>query len=563
MPLNNKVKNGRGDIKMKTKIYVNGTVVTADAKSSVCEAIAVAGKKVVGVGTNAKMLEQFGQDAEVIDLEEKTILPGFYDGHSHVHQVALYSHFVNLEAPPVGTVDTIEKCLTLLRERAAITPPGAWIYASGFTENGVKEKRGLLRKELDEISSTNPIYILDKTLHYLYVNSVTLERAGINADTPDPVGGVIWREEDGKTPNGILEEEAARNVTNMLTAGKLGDIGTVRDPVAKIEAATLKYAACGVTTANDGGTMLKDIPTYQKGAAEGRLHTRVVFNPFYPYRTVSGAEYLDQVDAFDLDPEWLHMGGIKLMYDGTIQNMSAYLSKPYYTPYKGDASYCGYPSLTKEKLMGDFTFIHERGKQILIHCNGDAGMDDILDGYKELQEKYPLPDIRHNIIHAQTIREDQINRAKDQGVFLSLFPPHIFYYGDRHKYTFLGPERAERLSPAASLVKRGMPFSIHCDTPVFPQNPLQTIWTAVNRVTYEGQVLGEAQRISVMDAIKAYTIHAAYQHHEEKERGSLEAGKYADIVILAENPLTCDPMKIRDIKVLETLINGETAYKAE
>lgn len=545
---------------MSKRIYVNGTVITADEENHCYEAIAIDEGKIIGLGTGKELLEQFGDGAQVVDLEGKTILPGFYDAHSHINQVALYSAFVNLEAPPVGKINTIEGCIEALLERKSKIGEKSWIFACGFSENGVKEKRGLTRRDLDKVSKSNPIYVLDKTLHYAFVNSVTLDLAGINETTKDPVGGRYCREDDRKTPNGILEEEAARDLVKMFNEGRLGNVGKLPNPIEKVSDATLKYASVGITTANDGGTLLKDIPTYICAAKEGKLYTRVVFNPYWPYREKSDEEYLRDIAKIELDEKWLHMGGIKHMYDGTIQNMSAYLSEPYYTANNGDKNYCGYPSIEKEKMLEEILFLHHHGMQILIHCNGDAAIEDVLDMYEIALRKEPDPNRRHMIIHAQTIREDQIQRAKKMGIMLSLFPPHIYYYGNRHRDTFLGANRAYRLSPAKSLVEQGMKFSIHCDTPVFPQNPLQTIWTAVNRMTLDGEVLGEEQRIPVMEAIKAYTIYSAYQHGEEKERGSLEIGKYADLVVLGENPLTCDKQHIKDIKVVETVIAGKRVY---
>ena len=170
--------------------------------------------------------------------------------------------------------------------------------------------------------------------------------------------------------------------------------------------------------------------------------------------------------------------------------------------------------------------------------------------------------MRHTVIHAQMAREDQLDKMKNLGIIPSFFSLHTYYWGDRHRDIFMGLERAFRMSPAKSAVDRGMIFTTHCDTPVVPQNPLLAMWSTVNRISYGGNVIGEEQRISPLDALRAYTINAAYQNHEENEKGSLEAGKLADLVILSENPLTCPSEKIKDIKVLETIVDGKTIYKA-
>ena len=204
--------------------------------------------------------------------------------------------------------------------------------------------------------------------------------------------------------------------------------------------------------------------------------------------------------------------------------------------------------------------LHRDGNQIAIHANGDAAIDDVIFAFREALKERPKADHRFRVEHAQMTREDQLDAYKELGITPSFFVSHTYFWGDVHRDIFQGPVRAAHTSPLASAMKRGIRFSIHLDTPVTPMSPLQAVWSAVNRQTREGKVLGPEQRIKPVDAIRAVTIDAAFQNFEEKVKGSIEIGKFADLTILAENPATVDPVKIKDIQVLETIVGGKRVY---
>jgi predicted amidohydrolase YtcJ len=206
---------------------------------------------------------------------------------------------------------------------------------------------------------------------------------------------------------------------------------------------------------------------------------------------------------------------------------------------------------------------HRAGHQIGIHGNGAAAIDDIIDAFREAQRQFPRPDARHRIEHCQNVREDQLDAIKELGITPSFFVGHVYYWGDRHRDIFLGPERGARISPLASALKRGIRFTVHDDTPVTPVHPLQLVTVAATRQTTSGKVLGPEQRIPVLQALRAITIDAAWQNFEEATKGSIEPGKLADFVILAENPLTVDATRIKDIRVLETVVGGKSVFKRD
>ena len=250
--------------------------------------------------------------------------------------------------------------------------------------------------------------------------------------------------------------------------------------------------------------------------------------------------------------------------DGSPQGKTAWLTEPYYVPPEGQqADYRGYPAITDEEAIALVDKAFGNGWQILAHCNGDAAMDQFIMAIRAATEKYGKADRRPVMIHAQTVREDQLDAMKELGIIPSFFGMHTYYWGDWHRDSVLGPERAARISPAASTLKRGMIYTQHHDAPVAMPNSIMILASQMNRTTRSGKVLGPEQRVSVMDALKSITINAAYQYFEEDSKGSLEPGKLADLVILDKNPLKAEPADIKDIKVIETIKEGISIYKAQ
>jgi len=249
---------------------------------------------------------------------------------------------------------------------------------------------------------------------------------------------------------------------------------------------------------------------------------------------------------------------VKIIADGSIQGFTGYLAHPYHTPYKGDMDYRGYPSVSRDDLFRLVSALYERQIQVAIHCNGDASLDDALDAIANAQQSHPWPEGRPLIIHAQMARQDQVQRMASLGVTPSFFSAHTFYWGDRHRAIFMGPERAENMSPARWAIESDVRYSSHMDTPVTPMLPLQAVWSQVYRISTGGQQIGDYQRVDVMTALRAVTIDAAWQVFMDDEIGSIEPGKAADLIVLSESPLTA--ADLRDITVERTLIDGATVF---
>jgi hypothetical protein len=293
-------------------------------------------------------------------------------------------------------------------------------------------------------------------------------------------------------------------------------------------------------------------------AKEGGLKIDIV-----AYPDIQSAAHVIQPPLLSLTySNHFRIGGAKLSLDGSPQGKTAWLTKPYLVPPTGkDRNYVGYPAMTDDQANAFVDEAFKNGWQVLAHCNGDAAADQFIQAVRIATEKYGPHDRRPVMIHAQIVREDQLDAMKALGIIPSFFGMHTYYWGDWHRDSVLGPDRADRISPAASALERGMIFTEHHDAPVAMPSSIMILHSQVNRTTRSGLVLGPEQRVSAIDAIKSITINAAYQHFEDRTKGSLEPGKLADLVILDRNPLSVDPMTIKDIRVIETIKEGETIYK--
>lgn len=531
------------------KAYIGGIVLTMDRENRIAEALATRGERIELVGTRQEV-EAWARenDAEIVELEGRTLLPGFIDAHGHFPGEGVRAVFVDLNPPPTGDVEDIPGVIERLRARAAETEPGEWISGIGYDDTLLAERRHPTRHDLDAASTAHPISVSHISGHLNVVNTRGLEELGLTADSEDPVGGVIRREPDG-TPNGVLEETAAAPLTELL-------LPSGREAYEIFAAAIERYLANGVTTAQSGATTPAIYRALDWAAWSGTLPLRVVV---WPDRLASDQILAGELEATSWGPLWLRHGATKLIADGSIQGYTGYLSEPYAVPPGDDPGYRGYPRIQREELFRLVDRYHSAGLQVAVHGNGDAAIDDILDAYQAAQARTPRADARHVIIHAQMAREDQLDRMKELGVIPSFFVLHTFYWGDRHRELFMGEERAARMSPAGSALRRGLLFTIHADSPIVPMEPLRLVWSAVNRRTRSGFELGADQKIGVMDALRAVTIDAAYQHFEDDIKGSLEPGKLADLVVLSSSPLD-DPERIDEIEVVETIVGGKSVY---
>ena len=537
------------------QVFINGDILTMDVDNTVVQALSTRGEFLEAVGSTEEIMALADHETVVVDLRGRTLLPGFIDAHGHFPGSGMRVVAADLNSPPIGKLTTMGEVLDALRAQAAKSSPGKWVTGFGYDDTLLAEKRHPTRAELDDVSTEHPVVAMHVSGHMLVANSVALDLVGIGASTPNPEGGVIGRRPGSTEPNGLLEETARMTMLPLLQA----DIGII-DFYRLVKAAVNEYAAIGVTTAQSGGVGKELAQGLSLFSKLGVIPQRLVL---FPFETEFGESlHNGDYDPADYNADKLVMGAVKIIADGSIQGFTGYLSMPYHTPYHGDASYRGYPSVLREPLFKQVEALHRDGYQIAIHGNGDESIEDILDAFEAAQQAYPKPDPRMILIHSQMAREDQIARMKDLGVTPSFFTAHTWYWGDRHRDIFMGPERAAVMSPSKWAQDYGLRFSSHLDTPVTPMLPLQAVWSQVHRITYGGDVLGPKQRTSVMDALRAVTIDAAWQVFQEDNRGSLEPGKYADLVVLSGSPLE-DPMAMRELVVERTVIGGATIYRKQ
>lgn len=533
-------------------VYVGAVVLTVDAEDRIAEALGIDGDRIGAVGSEIEVRTWGGPTARVVKLEGGAIVPGFIDAHGHFPGEGVWASVVNLNPPPIGDLETIDELVTRMRARAETMPVGEWVTGMGYDDTLLAERRHPTRADLDRVSTEHPVAILHISGHLASVNGRALAELGWDKDTPDPDGGVIRRDPETGEPNGVLEENAMEPLqARLLDPGLMEGLAMVR-------LAVKRAVSHGVTTAQVGYAPSSQLRLFPWLSRLGIIPIRLVLWPAMEALD----ELLDGGDRYSTyDPEWVRIGAVKLIADGSIQGYTGYLSEPYHVPPGDDPSFRGYPRIARDELIQRVKRYHAAGWQVAVHGNGDASIDDILDAFEAAFAENPSEDSRPIVIHAQMARMDQLDRMLDLGVIPSFFSLHTYYWGDRHRDLFMGPERAARMSPAKSALDKGLRFTIHCDAPVVPMEPLRLIWSAVNRKSSGGREIGPAERITPLQALRATTLDAAYQYHDEAIKGSLEPGKLADYVILSASLLD-DPAHIDQIRVLETFVGGKSVYRA-
>ena len=539
------------------RIWTGGPILTMNDAAMRAEAVAERGGKIIAVGSKADVLALKGDGTKVIDLGGRALIPGFFDAHGHVLMGGLQALSANLLAPPDGNVTDISSLKQTLIDWVAANGENVkqanLIIGFGYDNSQLRELRHPTRDDLDAVSKDVPVLIVHQSGHLAAVNSKALEVIGYTADTADPVGGVIRRRAGSKEPDGVLEENAFMSAAYKL----LGQLGPNGAKVMARAGADL-WARFGYTTAEEGRSTPPTSEILRSVANEGGFKIDVLTYP----DVLVDRDYIKK-SASRTYQNRFRVAGAKLTIDGSPQGFTAWRDRPYYAPVGNyPPGYSGYAAATLDQVVGAVDWAFTNNIQIITHSNGEKASDTLIAAIDSATQNHQAQDRRPVLIHGQFLREDQVDAFNRLKVFPSLFPMHTFYWGDWHREHTVGPALADNISPTGWLVKRSMKFSSHHDAPVAFPDSMRVLAATVTRRSRSGDIVGPDQRVDVITALKAMTIWPAWQHFEEETKGSIEKGKLADFVILSDDPTAVDPETLDRFKVLETIKEGQSIYKA-
>lgn len=504
------------------------------------EAVLVEDGIISAVGNKAELIKDFY--GEVVEFDG-LLMPSFIDAHSHFTMTASQASQCDLRG-----------CLSLSevsgRIRAYIDDfgikEGEWVVANNFDHLAFSVPREPDLAEIDAICPNNPLILKHASAHMLIASPYALKISGITAESA------------ANAPNNIIVKNG--KLTGLLKEGAMSLVSkhvpqlTVERIFSSYKKTAERYASHGITTVQDGFIGERNLQLYRMLNDNGPLDIDLV-----GYIGGSGnyKRLKDEFDSFN-KLQGLSIGGIKALLDGSPQLRTAWVREPYITE-----DTCYHPLVKDEALINAFKVTADHNTQLLVHCNGDAAVEQFLRCLEIAEEEKPsLKDLKPVIIHAQLMGRDQIPRAKALGAVISFFVAHCYHWGDTHLNN-LGDERGMYISPAGTAIKHNVPYTFHQDTPVIECDMLETVWCAVNRITRNGVSLAESERISVLDALRAVTVNAAYQYSQDHIKGTVEVGKYADLLILDRDILEIDPMQIRNVRVLKTYKQGRCIYCEE
>lgn len=540
------------------RIWTGGPILTMNDRQMRAEAVAERAGRIVAVGSTEEVMRLRGPATQVVNLAGRCLIPGFVDPHGHIVFGGLQALSANLLSPPDGEVTDIPSLQRTLAAWLAANQEAVrranLIVGFGYDNSQLKELRHPTRDELDAVSRDIPIVIVHQSSHLGVMNSKALAAVGFDAATPEIPGGVIRRRPGSKEPDGVLEETAFMAGAFKLLGG-IGPSG-VR---AVARAGAQMWARFGYTTVQEGRALPAVAEAVKAVAAEGgfkndvAVYVDVQSDRDYILKNHSRA-YVNR----------MRIAGAKLSSDGSPQGFTAFRDRPYYNPVGNyPPGYLGYATLPLGEAIGHVEWAFQNNVHLLNHCNGEAASDMFITALKVATAKHGPADRRPVLIHGQFLREEQIDAFKEYGVFPSLFPMHTFYWGDWHRDHTVGPLLADNISPTGWVRQRGMMFSSHHDAPVALPDSMRVLAATVTRRTRSGDILGPHQRVDVITALKAMTLWPAYQQFEDDQKGSIEVGKLADLVILSGDPTTVNPERLSDLTVIETIKDGETIFRQE
>jgi predicted amidohydrolase YtcJ len=529
----------RGTTLKPDLILFNGNIHTMDPSNPHAESVAILGGKFFAVGSNAEIANL--SSAQRIDLAGRTVVPGFIDAHLHTASSGLrHLKEVNCDLRSIAAIQAA------LRERAAKTPKGEWVVGFMYDDTKTAEGRPLSKADLDAAVPDHPVIVNHRGGHTNYVNTKAMEIADVNEKTPDPPGGKFQRGADGKLTGRIEELASARfrsKIRNKATRAER------REGVKLIGKMLVK---AGLTSVTDPGASTDDLMAFQDAYDAGELSMRV-------YQFL-GADFIPRMLAAGvksrLGDDWVRVGAMKIIADGSISERTAWVSEP----YVGRPNDHGIQVHTEEQLYHDAKPAYDAGWQIGTHGNGDLAIDVILKVYARLQKENPRPDARLRIEHCTLINPDLVRRIKAQGVIPTPFSSYVYYHGEKMKE--YGAERLNSMFALRSFLDAGIPATMSSDYLPGPFEPMMFLQSSVTRTDIKGNVWGPKQKISIQEALRVATMNGAYASFDEKVKGSIEAGKLADLTVLGRDPLKEDPSTLVSIPIERTMVGGRFMYES-
>ncbi|MEH2471565.1 putative amidohydrolase YtcJ [Nitrobacteraceae bacterium AZCC 2161] len=531
-------------------VLVSGKILTMDSRSTVAQALAVRDGKILAIGDNAEINHLAGPQTRVIDLAGKSVVPGLIDTHAHFRAAGLGDYVVNL-----GRAKNVAEALELLKAFVAKKKPGEWITTSGWhPPSQLAEKRYLTRQELDSVSPDNPVYL--RTVgHFSMANSIALKQAGIDKATPNPSGGSFEKDGSGDL-TGVLVETAIPVVEKLVPPY------TEDDEIRQYKIAESALNSFGITSVVEGATVPRDIRTLEKIVLSGSATLRVgtMFRPEPPAELSAWETIMSGNGATSgFGDDWLKFGGIKIFYDGGMTLKTALMRDKY--PDAHD-EYHGIAQQTPERLKQLVSIANKYNWRVGVHVVGDLGIDQALDAFESADQERSIRDRRFILIHASLIRPEQMDRARRLGVRVDF--QNVFMWDKASTVErFLGKATADRAVPTRTLIeKMGLDnLGAGTDFPVNPINPFLNMYIMVTRKDPNGNVYGASEAISRDQALRLYTSAASRYMFDEGRKGTLEAGKLADLVVLSADFMSVPEDQIKDIKADLTLVGGKVVFQ--
>jgi len=526
-------------------IFTGGRVHTVNPNNDIAEAVAVAEGRVLAVGSNADIQALAGAETQRVDLRGRSLLPGFTDAHGHFAGVGAAESAIDCKAPGMQSITALQEAV---RQRSATQPPGTWIRGRGYDQSRLAERRHPNRDDWDAVAPAHPVIFTRTCGHIQSVNSRAMAVAGIDDTTPDPSGGRYDRV-DGRNL-GVAYETAGTPLAavSVLSREEYGEA---------LLRANRAYLETGGTSVHDaGGLVGPPFSQCQDLVAAGQIHVRL-----YAFTTVNSFDHpligmLRTGLHTGFGDARLRLGAFKVVTDGSSSGPTAATRAPY-TSDSDDFGILYWQQSELDDLIGR---AHRQGFQCTVHAVGDRAIEQTLNAMARAQSEFPRAGLRHRIEHCGILPPDLQRRVQAQGIVPAMQPAFFWEFGDGYIANY-GQERADTMFPARSLTALGVRVAGSSDAPVTHHAPLFGIEQALTRATMDGQVCGPDERVDLTTAIRMHTINGAYASFEEESKGSIEPGKLADLVLLAEDLTRVPVERIRETGIVMTIVSGDVVYE--